>query len=817
MIKDKYNYPKYIRGFIGSLFLLIVFIGRGQIISTAHQSLKKPMQITVDSTGIDYGQILQRIHQDQLLQVCPANRPGNNNLQDCISVLDSQLEADLQHLDTLSGRFTDLDYNDHKRIGVDWMPALGRMRRMTLAYSHPQSKYYHNNLLYDNISRALAYFCNHKPLPYCNNWYQQGITRPQTLTLCLINMQGAGHQVPDSTLHVTINAICKDTAVNSSGRNNPLHRYNSGANKSEIALGWIYIGSLIHNPYMLSVGARELYKPLQYTNGEGIQYDRSFDMHYGYLYNGAYGAVLLKSITKGAWYLRGTLYALKGRQLKFFSDFIIPSIFNQIRGKAMDWNILGRGISRYNATTPDFTRQLQRLQSIDPLHKKTYQYSQQRMLGEKPPSYKIKPSHQHYWRTDFTVHIRPAFYLSIHAVSDRNHAQEIGNQENLKGYWGAQGVMDLMVSGKEYVNIFPLWNWKRLPGATLPDSLVIPKDKAPGEGDRKGTSAFCGGVSDSINGLTVYTVQDDLGLSARKAWFMSDNVIYCLGAGIDLDSAINKEVRTTLNQCYFDSSTGVIVAKNGHLATLAYPIDTLFTQKSMPDYILHGQVAYVPLSGKLLYGPSLLQEKSSARHLTAEDNNLLELKVDQRSGDWKQINSNPYPAVSGKVFELSLNHGRCPQHDRYGYAILPGLKKSFDVDKFLAKQAPVVVSNTDSFQAVYFRKVKNKGPMHQIVFYKPGITYRYKGLEISTDQPCLVMLGSPRAGNDKDKLKKKTMGKQVHHVYKLSVADPTGRQKTINISITLKSGNHLINKQHYQIAMPGKPFNGKTVTKIIEL
>jgi chondroitin AC lyase len=82
------------------------------------------------------------------------------------------------------------------------------------------------------------------------------------------------------------------------------------------------------------------------------------------------------------------------------------------------------------------------------------------MLGQKPPSYKVKPDHQHYWHTDFTVHCRPGFYLSIHGVSNRNHAQEIGNQENLKGYWGAEGVMDLMITGKEYVNIFPLWNWK---------------------------------------------------------------------------------------------------------------------------------------------------------------------------------------------------------------------------------------------------------------------------------------------------------------------------------------------------------------------
>ncbi|GAB3358840.1 polysaccharide lyase 8 family protein [Arachidicoccus ginsenosidivorans] len=767
----------------------------------------------VDTAVIPYRQILRRIHKDQLLPFYPSSRQSQLKQGSSLGALETQLQADFQLLDTITGRYTDLDYSDHKRIGVDWMPALIRMRRMTLAYSHPQSKYYLNAALYNDISRALAYFCNYKPLPYCNNWYQQGITRPQTLALCLISMHGTGHQVPDSTLAVTIHAICKDTAVNSPGRNNPLHRYNSGANKSEIALGWIYIGCLIQNAHMLSVGARELYRPLQYTTGEGIQYDRSFDMHYGYLYNGAYGAVLLKSITKGAWFLKGTRYALKGDQLQFFSDFIIPSVFDQIRGKSMDWNILGRSISRYNATRPDFTLQLQRLQIIDPAHKKTYQNSRQRMLGQKPPSYKVKPDHQHYWHTDFTVHCRPGFYLSIHGVSNRNHAQEIGNQENLKGYWGAEGVMDLMVTGKEYVNIFPLWNWKRLPGATLPDTLIIPKDKAPGEGDRKGTSAFCGGVSDSINGITVYTIHNDLGLSARKAWFMAGNIIYCLGAGIQTTPDLDKEVLTTLNQCYFDSSTAVVLAKDGRTYKLEQPIDTVFTAQSMPDYIMHGAVAYFPLLNKPLLNKISGANNGEGQNLAADaGNTTMELKVDQRTSDWRGVNSSKYPAVSGKLFELSLNHGRHPQNATYCYAILPGITKGFNVGKFMAYHAPTVVANTDSIQAVYFRGLNREDNMHQIIFYKPGVSYHYNDLQIKADKPCLVMLRKVRP----QKFKYKMEDKQRNVAYKLSVSDPSGLQKSVNIQISMDNESGLRLHHTYHMYLPDKPFSGKTVAKIIE-
>src|SRR5690606_3789510 len=255
--------------------------------------------------------ILRRIHLEQLNQVAD------------VAALDKEVSQHLFELDTENGRWKGVDYFDHKRINPSWQPILEKMRRLTVAYSHPQSRYYGDPTLWKAINQSLSYFSNHDPIPYCDNWFQQGITRPQKLTLSMINMEFGSHPLDKDVRKSTLGVICRDTAVTSNGRNNPMHKYNFGANKTEIAMGWIYIGALTKNRAMLEIGVREVFAPISYTTGEGIQHDLSYDMHYGYLYNGAYGIVFVNSVVKSANYLYETPYALHGAQLDLFRKFIL--------------------------------------------------------------------------------------------------------------------------------------------------------------------------------------------------------------------------------------------------------------------------------------------------------------------------------------------------------------------------------------------------------------------------------------------------------------------------------------------------------------
>lgn len=94
--------------------------------------------------------VLQRVHQEQL------DEAGD------IRKLDAGVTRSLSELDLLTGKWTNVDYFDHKRINPSWLPILDKMRKMTLAYVHPESAYYGNSRLWDAINKSLAYFSNHE-------------------------------------------------------------------------------------------------------------------------------------------------------------------------------------------------------------------------------------------------------------------------------------------------------------------------------------------------------------------------------------------------------------------------------------------------------------------------------------------------------------------------------------------------------------------------------------------------------------------------------------------------------------------------------
>lgn len=701
--------------------------------------------------------VLNRVHEEQVAEVKD------------IAKLDQRIQDNLSDLDLGSGKYKSIDYTDHKRINPSWIPVLEKIRIMTLAYVHPKSAFYKDPKLREAIQKSLGYFSSLKPLPYCDNWYQQGITRPQSLALSLINMRFGAQPLDDLVEKSTLAAICKDTAVTSNGRNNPMHKYNFGANKSLIAMGWIYIGALLENEKMLKVGAEQSYEPIQFTRGEGIQYDLSYDMHYGYLYIGGYGTVFMSSVLKSAAYTLGTKYALQGEKLDLFRKFILESIFGVIRAKWIDWNVIGRGISRIGATQVDYTSSLDQLEKIDLQGKAQYLAIKKRMTAEQPASFKIQPLHRYYWNSDYTVHVRPSYFISIHAVSNRKYSQEIGNSENMKGFWGAEGTMNLQLKGDEYFNIFPLWNWSRLPGTTLPDTVPVLKDKAPGEGDRRGTDPFSGGLSDSLYGVTAYVMKNDLQVSAKKSWFMLDEEIVCLGTGIN--SSLSYPIATTLNQAIaspdglaLSTSTGQVTHyKNNKNLHLSFNNDIA--------WVLHDQVGYV------------FPEKGN-----------VDLSVENRLSDWTEISTGGDKAdkkiESKSVFQLSIAHGIKPMSSKYAYILLPDMKTENQMNGYLKKQNIKIESNTDQLQAVYHKGLQ----IWQMVFYGADVLYDDGEVKVSTDIPAVLMF------------RKLANGK-----YQLHAADPTQLHHQLKVNIQIRGGK----LRTLTLELPQKQYAGQTISLLL--
>src|SRR5690606_23137259 len=115
----------------------------------------------------------------------------------------------------------------------------------------------------------------------------------------------------------------------------------------------------------------------------------------------------------------------------------------------------------------------------------------------------------------------------------------------LKGYNLPLGATNILTSGEEYKNIFPIWDWTRVPGTTA----VMNQSAAVLPWYLFGNNEFAGGVSNGQVGAIAYEHSYN-GVRAKKAYFFADGAMLCLGAGIN--AIRTQQVATSVNQCYLE-------------------------------------------------------------------------------------------------------------------------------------------------------------------------------------------------------------------------------------------------------------------------
>lgn len=162
-------------------------------------------------------------------------------------------------------------------------------------------------------------------------------------------------------------------------------------------------------------------------------------------------------------------------KIQLLSKFMRQTYYQAIRGKYMLFDVLGRGISRKDITDKSATALFaERMAVLDPEHIEEYKAIIARLKDEQAADYKLKPLHTHYFRGDYTLHVRPGYTFDVRTVSTRTMRCEYGNGENLKTYFMSDGCTNIVTQGNEYANIFPAWNWRRIPGTTAPQLDTIP-------------------------------------------------------------------------------------------------------------------------------------------------------------------------------------------------------------------------------------------------------------------------------------------------------------------------------------------------------
>lgn len=595
-----------------------------------------------------------------------------------------------------NGSFSDIDYDDTQM--TNWTPIkhIERLSDFVYAYTNEKNKYYQNEDLYQKIVKGLEYWYDVDS--ESDNWWHNQISEPQKLGVLLIQMRIGKKQIPQE-LETKILKRIQETGGDPAKW--------TGANRTDIALHWIYRSCLTQNEADLKTAIDNVFNPVVYTTEEGFQHDNSYFQHGEQLYIGGYGDEILKGVTQVASYALGTQYQLDKEKVELLSKFMRETYYRTVRGQNMSFDVVGRSVSRpgllNKRTTATYAK---RMIDIDPTHADEYKAIIARLNRKQPADYQVTASHTHYFRGDYSLHVRPQYNFDVRLASTRTKKCEYGNKENLKTYFMSDGCTNITQTGDEYFNIFPVWNWCHIPGTTAPQLEKVPMD--PKAWGVLGTSTYAGGVSDSIYGATAYAYMDtnpEVNTGAKKSWYFFDNEVVCLGAGIQSTSTY--PVHTTVNQCFLKG--GIMVDKGDKEETLANGSHTL----QAPQWVLHDKIGY------------FFPQKEEV-FLTAQT----------QSGRWYDINtSKSKKEEKMDVFTLGINHGVGPKDGSYAYIVVPGKTSAQEMKAYQKKNAIEILSNNPKIQAVRNSKLN----VWMVTFFEAG-TFTHKELSVNVDKPCILMI-----------------------------------------------------------------------------
>lgn len=557
------------------------------------------------------------------------------------------------------GSWLDIEYDSSQSSG--WQPAehLRRVNSMTRAYLDDQSSYYNNASVLSSISQSLTFW--NDTAPRSQNWWWNEIGKQLLLTSTVLRLE-------DQLDRTLVDNTVEQNWVRSGVGTQP----NQGQN-----LVWRALNTMARavveedqdrfNKAALAVVPR--IEPLRVNHpalldgsGGGIMPDYSFVNHGRLVYNGGYGLQYAITIAELGSLSRYSRYPVTEYRESVLSKFLLEGMQYFVRGKTIDYNTVGR-----NLTREGYVDRASSMVPVLELFREEFQLPRNGQIqkfidrivaaenGEARPD--TFSSHKHFFNSDITVQHRPEYYTSVRFATDTTIAAETINGEGLRSRYQGDGVNLFYRDGDEYDGIFPVWNWRRLPGTTLEQ-----KPWAPGPAPVRlgfGETNFGGGVSNGAEGITSHIYSRD-GIEANKSWLFLDDGVLGLGSGINAPNT-SYETYTTLNQTWSDGIINIRAANQNFVYDPSV-VDGLW-QLSGVDWVHHDDIAY----------------------FFFDNTPRIRLGVEQQTGSWADINVNGSTDIlSESVFTLAIDHGIMPVNDIYRYLVVPGLELN-EVDRYYSQ------------------------------------------------------------------------------------------------------------------------------------
>ncbi|MFD0895413.1 hypothetical protein KBB96_20245 [Luteolibacter ambystomatis] len=570
------------------------------------------------------------------------------------------------------GSWADVDYGGKARSG--WQPAehVARLRAMVGSVAKNEGNRAETLAA---VHRAFAFWI--KSDLQCPNWWYNNIGMPKELAACGILL--GKDLLPEEKRFLTEVLMPRSKIAM------------TGQNRQWLAGNTLMFGLLKRDEAVVGEAAAVIWNEVQVVEKEGIQPDASYHQHGPQQQFGNYGLAFAVEIGRWATMLGGTPWALPPAKLEAYRLFLLDGVAWVCWRGVMDVGACGRQFQPGSPVSKasSVARAMECAAGFDRDHAAAYLAAAKR---NQPGAANDLTGNRFFWRSDGMVQRNAEWSATLKMSSNRVIGSEIVNDENLSGYHLGDGMLLFYRSGSEYQDIFPVWDWQKLPGTTCAQNELPRSNRSSVARD------FIGGISDGRSGMAVMDYARD-GASAHKAWFFNDSTVVCLGAAIQGDT--KEKVVTTLDQCLVQGP--VKAQREGKTAPLSPGT------VSGIEWVEHGTFRY-----------SLLEKSPVV------------MTAGPAAGNWSRIYRNPNTPkadVTKPVFCLTIDHGAQPKDARYAYAVSPAGE---------AARAKVLV-NTADLQAVQLSP-----DLTGIIFWKAGVFTTASGAPITVDQPCVALLDATK-------------------------------------------------------------------------
>ncbi len=613
------------------------------------------------------------------------------------------------------GSWADLDYASQAHSG--WPPDTHWTRTLAIvaAARWPGGGATNRPGLEAAAHRAIAYWIQHDFI--CPNWWYNQIGVPQqaaTVALLLGDALTAGEK------HYMIGTLMPRAKIGMTGQN-----------RVWLAGNTLMFGLVDGNEAAVAEAARTIWSEVAVTTAEGIQPDFSFHQHGPQQQFGNYGMALAVEVCRWATVLRGTPWAMPADRLATYRGFLLDGEAWVVWRLFMDVSACDRQLMPRSQQTKAFTieRVMRNAAQFDPAYASAYSGFVQR--NRDPHAANDLVGNRIFWRSDYVIHRRPEFAATLKLSSRRVVGAEMVNTENILGYHEGDGAMYLYRRGDEYADIFPVWDWQKLPGITCAQR----RDGPPPYQQVRGERDFVGGVSDGQDGCAVLDFART-GVTAHKGWFFAGDTIVCLGAAIESRGA--DPVITCLNQCLL---RGAVTVKRGGEAPAPFTGDARAI--SDVEWVEHDGWRYafpVPTTVRVQAGP--------------------------QTGNWSRVFRNPDTPkadVTRDVFALWIDHPKT------------GGAYAYVVSKAGTTAPTTIVKNGAAAQAVQLSAAK-----FAVAFWSAGELRLAPDLTVAADHAATVVLDASRhrlfAADPTQQLKELAVTVNgVRHAVSLPVGGGAGR------------------------------------------